>query len=135
MGKRKIETTFIEGEEVLESPAEEPKKKKKTAKADLISFEEVQAKLTRMFNGLCVLLKLEKRYKEEDFKEESKDISRMAAKYDLVNVILTLLDPIFLILGFVGKFSEMAAEKGKKKKEEGQKKTEQPGQVVNFPGQ
>ena len=136
-----VRETIIEPAESTDvTPETAPKKrggrKKKTA--DIISYEEAQQKLARVFNGVCALLKIEKRYKEKDFAEEAKDLSRMAGKYDVVNTVLTVLDPLFLVLGLIGKATDIVAENKERKakikneqaQQEEQVQQQQPGQIT-----
>ena len=110
-----------------EAEATESKKKKKSTKkkkSDQVSFEECQVKLARIFNGVCTILGMQTRYSEEDFQEEAKDLSRLASKYDTVNQILTLLDPLFLIMGLINRASTIIQERRQQKHERGEEGTD-----------
>ena len=108
--------TFIEEETLIE---EKPKKKRgKKSKAD-VSYEEIQQKMSRVFNLFATLLKSKKKYSEKDFLDESKDLVRLSQKYDIVATILTILDPLFLLAGFYTKFVEMLNGREKVKKDKG----------------
>jgi uncharacterized membrane protein len=116
--------TLLEAQDLTPAPAP-PKKSHHAAKKSTsgqISYEELQQKLTRSFNFAAFILHSKKTYQEKDFIEEAKDLNRLASKYELINVGLTLLDPLFFLFGIFGKVSEMIKDREPKKP-----KTEQPG--------
>lgn len=111
----KEKDTFIEENPELEK---EKKKYSKKQKKTEVSYEEIQAKLVRIYNFLAVMLKSKKRYTEKDFLEESKDIARLSVKYEPIAVILTLLDPFFAVMGLINKFFGITEEIKKSEKVE-----------------
>ena len=134
MSEKLIDETLIDGENVGETAPKKKRAGRKKSSPDVISYEEAQQKLARVFNGVCTLLKIDKRYKESEFVEEAKDLSRMAQKYDIINTVLTFLDPIFLLLGLIGKGSEIAAQskERKVKMQQEKPKEETPSNVLNY---
>lgn len=93
------------------------KKKSKKSKKINFSIEEIQEKFVKLFGGVAYLLKIENDYEENDFYEESKDIVRLSEKYPALSHVLTILDPLFLVLGIVNKVSEMVKKVNRKKQE------------------
>ena len=91
--------------------------KKKKTKADF-SVEEIQEKLSSLFNAFAVFMKIDKDYQPKDFLEESKDIIRLSQKYNGIAMILTLLDPVFLVLSMSKKVLEMMKLLRKRKQKE-----------------
>lgn len=120
MGKKIVDTETVIDPDLTPQP--EPEKKKRRSKMDDVSFEEAQANLTRAFNAISSLVKSGKQYKESEFVEEAKDLSRLAKKYDIVNAVLTALAPLFLVLGLFTKVRELmdAREKKKEKAKNGE---------------
>lgn len=110
--KEKAPKNIDDLQEVTELAPEITKPKRShTAKAKTgpVSFEENQQKLCRTFNALGFFFKSKKKYAEKDFIEEAKDLTRLANKYDVINLVLTLLDPLFFLFGVLSKFTEMLA--------------------------
>lgn len=113
------------GEEKAETLLEEEKKPRgrpKKPKPSEISFEEIQTKLVRLYNFISSLMKSDKTFSEKDLVEESKDLARLANKYESIGFFITLLDPLFFVLGLVNRVNEILAKRRapKKKVEEGQ---------------
>jgi len=114
------EKTVIE-DVVAEEPEGKQKRGRKKAKQKVdISFEELQVKLVKVFNFFASAVKSEKRYTEKDFLEESKDLARWGQKHEIIGYIISLLDPLFFIMGLVNKFYEVMSRREKK----GEKKVE-----------
>lgn len=108
---------FTKIKEKEEGKKEEKRGRKPKKDAVEFSYEELQEKFSRSFNAISYFLKSDKVYKEEDFEEEAKDLSRLAKKYPILADVLTILDPLFLVLGLFSKLRVML-ENAKKKKED-----------------
>lgn len=119
------EKTELEKLEKSEKPEKQKKPESKKKKIDF-SVEEIQEKLMLLFNFVSFSLKVEKEYKPADFLEESKDIVRLAKKYPTLENILTMLDPLFLILNLTKKAVEIT--KIWRKKEAAKKQVVKDGQ-------
>jgi len=102
----------IEKEEIVKV-----KERKKKQKADF-SYEEIQEKFARTFNAVTLFLKVDVEYKSEDFEEEAKDIVRMSEKYQIIGIIITFLDPLFLVLGLLSKVKNIVKKMEERKKED-----------------
>jgi len=115
-----------EDEKVSEEETTISKKRGRKKKDSTInfSFEEMQEKLTRSFNGLAYVLKTDDEFKDSDFTEEAKDLVRLAEKYSILANILTFLDPLFLILGLFSKMKGMLKKVQKRKETEKKEVTE-----------
>jgi hypothetical protein len=115
---------LLEAQDLTPNPPAKPKvshHKKPSTSTDKLSFEELQQKLARSFNFIAFITKSNKSYRESDFIEEAKDLARIASKYELVTMGLTLLDPLFFLFGIFGKVNEMLKDRQPK-----QPKQEQP---------
>jgi len=112
-----------EDEKVSEEETTISKKRGRKKKDSTInfSFEEMQEKLSRSFNGLAYVLKTDDEFKDSDFTEEAKDLVRLAEKYPILANILTFLDPLFLLLGLFSKMKGMLKKVSKRKETEKQK--------------
>jgi len=97
---------------------EKKEKTPKKIKGDY-TVEEMEEKLSRLFNGSAFLLRAEITYEEKEFTQEAKDIIRLSKKYPVVNTILTFLDPLFLILGLFSKIKRLLEKLPKRKKKGG----------------
>jgi len=115
-----------EDEKVSEEETTISKKRGRKKKDSTInfSFEEMQEKLSRSFNGLAYVLKTDDEFKDSDFTEEAKDLVRLAEKYPILANILTFLDPLFLILGLFSKMKGMLKKVQKRKETEKKEVTE-----------
>lgn len=116
MGRPRKESSEIEmpasKDNLLEAPdLNPPAKRSHHKKVDKLSYEELQQKLARTFNFLSFVVKSKKSYQESDFIEEAKDLTRLAGKYELVNMGLTLLDPLFFLFGIFSKFRDMLKDR------------------------
>lgn len=101
---------------VLEpTPAPAKRSHHKKVTGDKLSYEELQQKLARTFNFIAFLLKSDKVFTESDFIEEAKDLTRISTKYELVNMALTFLDPLFFLFGIFAKGKEMLKDRPAKK--------------------
>ena len=100
----------LDKDEVIEETEVKKKKPKKVS----FSVEEIQEKLTVLFNAISTLLKLDREYAPKDFIEESKDIIRLSQKYPFIGYILTMLDPLFLVLNMGRKILEIVKLKRKR---------------------
>lgn len=112
-----------EDEKVSEEETTISKKRGRKKKDSTInfSFEEMQEKLSRSFNGLAYVLKTDDEFKDSDFTEEAKDLVRLAEKYPILANVLTFLDPLFLILGLFSKMKGMLKKVSNRKEIEKQK--------------
>lgn len=115
--KKQVDQTVIDPDmvEPVEQTAEASPKKRQASskKVAAMSYEEAQINLTRLFNVASVLMKSRKKYKESDFVEEAKDLTRLAQKYDMIAMGLSMLAPLFLVLGLFSKVQEMMASREK----------------------
>lgn len=100
-----------------ETTIKKPKRVYNKKKGTTFALEEMQEKFTKLFDGVSYLLKVDNEYSDDDFQEESKDLIRLAQKYPLIGDILTLLDPLFLILGIFSKLNNMFKRSSKNKQE------------------
>lgn len=99
---------------VEETTIQKPKRAyNKKKKGTTFALEEIQEKFTKLFDGLSYFLKIDNDYEDSDFQEESKDLIRLSQKYPLVGDILTLLDPLFLVLGLFSKLNTMFKKSAK----------------------
>ena len=112
-----------EDEKVSEEETTISKKRGRKKKDSTInfSFEEMQEKLSRSFNGLAYVLKTDDEFRDSDFTEEAKDLVRLAEKYPILANVLTFLDPLFLILGLFSKMKGMLKKVSNRKEIEKQK--------------
>ena len=107
-----------------ETPQTEVKKKKYKKKVEF-AVEEIQEKLSLLFNAMAAILKIDKEYKPNNFVEESKDIVRLSQKYPFISSVLSILDPLSLILNLSKKFLEIL--KLKQKRDKASKKENEEG--------
>ena len=112
-----------EDEKSLEEETTIAKKRGRKKKDSTVnfSFEEMQEKLARTFNGIAFLLKTDDEFKDSEFNEEAKDLVRLAEKYSILANILTFLDPLFLLLGLFSKMKIILNKVSKRKENERQK--------------
>ncbi|MBT9145235.1 MAG: hypothetical protein DDT42_01105 [candidate division WS2 bacterium] len=114
----KEEETKIEDETVV---------KKKKGKKISINEDEMQEKFVKTFSSIAFLLKIDANYTEKDFETESKELVRLINKNQVLANIITILDPIFLIIGLMTKVIEMAKKVKIRKEQEAQARSESDG--------
>jgi hypothetical protein len=101
----------------LESTIDEPKEKrgrKPGSSKPKFSDKELMAKHERIFNIIAYFLKVNRKWTEEDFIEESKDLGRIANEFEVVGTVIKWLDPVFYICGVMAKTFEMMVKKDDK---------------------
>lgn len=101
----------------------EIKEKKKGGRppAKKVEFtpEELQEKLTSTFNAIALAMRSDKRFTPVDFREEAKDLVRLAGKYPWLSQLLAVLDPLFLVLNILRKFQDLIRELRAKREKAG----------------
>jgi len=98
--KEKLETPVAQEETAIK------KRRGRPPKTDF-SVEEVQEKFSMLFNAIAFTTRVEREYNPGEFYEEAKDVTRLSQKYPVVAIVLTWLDPLFLVLNLTKKGFEL----------------------------
>ncbi len=101
---------------------------------------ELQEKFVKVFNAAAYFLKVDLKYTEKDFETEAKELVRLTAKTPFLASLLTILDPIFLIIGLLTKIIDMAkkvkvrkdAEDVARSEQDGNNQTAETGRALNL---
>ena len=113
----------------IDAPDEKPKKKPAAKKKNSkIAFtpKEVELKLDIIFKLVARISGREYEYQAKDFDQEAAGLVRLAEKYDLVNTILVMFDPVVVISGLVTKFIALKKTPGTMKDKENKENTLNP---------
>ncbi len=115
-------------------PPEPPAKKKTTKKkkSSKIAFtpKEVEIKLDIIFSFIARITGREYKYQSKDYDQEAAGLVRLADKYELVNSMLVIFDPLVVITGLVTKFLNMKKNPGTMKDEKNASKKDNNLQVI-----
>lgn len=128
----KLEPGEIIGEDNGTIIGEEPPKgarKPPKGKAAGVKVEEARAKINLLFSGLARLAGREYIYQETDFSAEAQGLARLAEKFTVIGYVITLLDPLFMVLSLAQKFLKMPVKKQRAKEDQA---GQQSGNVVNM---
>ncbi len=87
----------------------------------------MQEKFAKLFSSIAFLLKIEDKYTEKDFQSEAKELLRLINKNTILGNIVSFLDPLFLIVGLLAKFAEMAKKVRTRKEREIAERVEKNG--------
>jgi hypothetical protein len=85
-------------------PTKEPAVKPNAKPAGLTA-KDIQQKIFLLYNLVTPFLGKEKQYVEEDFDTEAKSIYSVCEKWPIVARVISMFDPIFIILLLLNKFS------------------------------
>lgn len=113
----------------IDTPDEKPKKKPAAKKKNnKIAFtpKEIELKLDIIFKLVARITGREYEYQAKDFDQEAAGLVRLAEKYDLVNTILVMFDPVVVISGLVTKFIALKKTPGNMKDKENKENTLNP---------
>lgn len=108
----------------------EPTPKKKTAsRSKGLTIDEVKSKLDLIFRPLAGFAGKEYHYSADDYQQEAAGIVRLAQKFEFIESIIGLFDPVVVVAGLVMKFIDMKdrPEKAKAKAEKAAKQPEASG--------
>lgn len=116
------------GETVFSEPPDQPKNssKSKKTKSPGVGLPEAKQKINLLFGTLARLLGRDYTYTEADYEGEAAALVRLGQKFSIVNYVITLMDPVFVVAGLIQKFLKLPV----KKAQPDQPKA--PGQVVNI---
>ena len=111
MAKKKNNTESIEDiKDVLNEMNEENKnnkKQKKDIKTPKLKNEEISDILYKIFCFYCLITKKVNIYTRDDFSNEAAALNSLSKKYTIISYILTLFNPIVLIIGLTEKIIEL----------------------------
>lgn len=101
---------------VLDPPEKDPPKKKSTSKKKVskIAFtpKEVETKLDIIFKFVARISGREYNYQPKDYDQEAAGLVRLADKYEIVNTLLVIFDPLVVITGLITKFMTLKKNPG-----------------------
>lgn len=89
----------------------------KKKKAEKIAPEEIAEKLHILFAGLAKVFKYDYPYSSADFEQESRALVRLNEKFPFIASLITVFDPVLMILGLYFKWVAMAKRREEKKSE------------------
>lgn len=104
-------TEVIGVDAVKKSPGGRKKKAKK------IAPEEIAEKLHILFAGLAKVFKYDYPYSPADFDQESRALVRLNEKFPFITSLITIFDPVLIVLGIYYKWVAMTRKEDKNKSE------------------
>ena len=121
MGRPKKNNEALTELEAIEKTTEEKKetsknieeKKKTTSKKTKIKMDksEIAKYIYLIFNFFCFIFHKSNPYMIEDFYAEAEALQRLADKFNVITVILNLLNPIIIISGLIEKIIKIKESK------------------------
>lgn len=89
-----------------------PGRRKK--KAEKIAPEEIAEKLHILFAGVAKVFKYDYSYSPADFDQESRALVRLNEKFPFITSLITIFDPVLIVLGIYYKWVAMTRKEDKK---------------------